>query len=76
MSGDKHGCSDTLMPSTLENRQIRLDEEAPVELVQVYTGVSEIRIGLHSVEKYHLFMEGNFMHTEKILPLINHMEKY
>lgn len=64
------------MPGTLENRQIRLDEEAPVELVQVYTGVSEIRIGLHSVEKYHLFTKGNFMHTEKTRSLINHMEKY
>lgn len=64
------------MPSTLENMQIRLDEEAPVEWVLVYTGVSEITIGLHSVEKNHLFMKGNFMHTEKILSLINHMEKY
>lgn len=62
------------MPDTLENRQIRLDGQAPVELVQVYTGVSEIRIGLQSVEKLHRFMKGNFMHTEKSLSLINHMK--
>lgn len=45
-----------------------------MELVQVYTGVSEIRIGLQSVEKLQWFMKGNFMNTEKSVPLINHME--
>lgn len=41
------------MPCKLENSQIILDGESPMELVQVYTGVSEIRIGLQSVEKLH-----------------------
>lgn len=62
------------MPGILENRQIRLNGWAPGKLVQVYTGVSEIRIGLQSEEKLHRFMKGNFMHTENGLSLINHME--
>lgn len=53
-----------------------MKSESSVEWVLIYTGVSEIRIGLHSVEKYHLFVKGNFMQKEKILSLINHMEKY
>lgn len=62
------------MLGTVENRQVRLDGRAPVELVHVYTGVSEIRIGLQTVEKLHQFMKGNFIHTENSLSLINHME--
>lgn len=45
-----------------------------MELVQVYTGVSEIRIGLQSVEKLHQFMKRNFLHMEKSLSLLNHMK--
>lgn len=45
-----------------------------MELVQVYTGVGEITIGIQSVEKLHCFMKGNFMCTEKSLSLINHKE--
>lgn len=62
------------MLGTAENRQVRLDGQAPVELAHVYTGVSEIRIGLQTVEKLHQFMKGNFMCTENSLSLINHME--
>jgi len=45
-----------------------------MELVQVYTGVSEIRIGLQSVEKLHQFIKGNLMCMENSLSLINYME--
>lgn len=45
-----------------------------MELVQVYTGVSEISIGLQTVEKLHQFITENLMYMENSLSLINHME--
>lgn len=45
-----------------------------MELVQVYTGVSEISIGLQTVEKLHQFITENLMYVENSLSLINHME--